>query len=62
MKAGSKLGSFFDLEDGTTYSSEMSVDFWWITQLYILDDRTLHNQHCENLKPYISGFLGCDAV
>jgi hypothetical protein len=29
---------------------EMLVDFQWITQCYIPEDITLHNQHCEDLK------------
>jgi hypothetical protein len=31
-------------------SSEMSVDFQWSTRRYILEDSTLHNHRCENLK------------
>jgi hypothetical protein len=34
-------------------SFEMLVDFQWTTLCYILDDRTLHNHCCENLKSYI---------
>jgi hypothetical protein len=26
------------------------VDFQWTTQRYILEDRTLHNRRCENLR------------
>jgi hypothetical protein len=28
------------------------VDFQWTTQRCILEDRTLHNHYCENLKSY----------
>jgi hypothetical protein len=35
-------------------SSETSVDFNRITRPYIADDRTLHNQRCENLKSCVS--------
>jgi hypothetical protein len=35
-----------------TCSSEMSVDFQWVTWCYIPEDITLHNHHCENLKSY----------
>jgi hypothetical protein len=33
-----------------TCSSGMSVDFEHTTRHYILEDRTLHNHHCENLR------------
>jgi hypothetical protein len=35
-----------------TCSSETSVDFQWMTQHYIPEDRILHNHWCENLKAY----------
>jgi hypothetical protein len=37
----------------TACSFEMSVDFQRITWRYILEGRTLHNHHCENLRSYI---------
>jgi hypothetical protein len=51
----------FMLESCSAYStpkmdvicpSKMSVDFQQITQHYILEDSTLHNYSCENLKFY----------
>jgi hypothetical protein len=36
-----------------TYSSEMSIDFQRTTRYHIVEGRTLHNRHCENLKSYI---------
>jgi hypothetical protein len=33
-------------------SSEISVDFQRTTRHYIPEERTLHNNHCENLKSY----------
>jgi hypothetical protein len=35
-----------------TCSSETSVNFQRTTRRYILEDRTLHNHRCENLKSY----------
>jgi hypothetical protein len=34
------------------FSSETSVDIQRTTQRYIPEDRTLHNQRCENLESY----------
>jgi hypothetical protein len=39
-------------------SSETSVDFQWTTRHYILEDRTLHNHMCENLKSYYKEING----
>jgi hypothetical protein len=36
------------------HSSETLVDLKWTTWGYILEDRTLHNHRCENLKSSIS--------
>jgi hypothetical protein len=36
-----------------THCSETMVDFHWTTQHNTLEDRTLHNHHCENLKSYV---------
>jgi hypothetical protein len=33
--------------------SETSVDFYYTTQFYILEDRTPHSHHYENLKSKI---------
>jgi hypothetical protein len=33
-----------------TYSYETSADFQRTTRRYIPEDRTLHNQRCENLE------------
>jgi hypothetical protein len=33
-----------------TCSSEMSVDFYRTTRIYVPEDTTLHNHRCENLK------------
>jgi hypothetical protein len=33
------------------------VDFHWTTRRYILEDRTLYNYRCENLKSYIPFLL-----
>jgi hypothetical protein len=35
-----------------TYSSETSVVFQRTTRRYIPEDRTPHNDRCENLRPY----------
>jgi hypothetical protein len=43
---------FPTVERGATYSSETSVDFQRTTRRYFLEERTLHNHRCENLKPY----------
>jgi hypothetical protein len=40
------------LKMDVTCSSETSVNFQQTTWGYILEDRTLHNHHCENLKSY----------
>jgi hypothetical protein len=37
--------------------SEMSVNFQQITQCYITEDSTLHNDSCENLKSYLFKIL-----
>jgi hypothetical protein len=34
------------------YSSETSVDFQQTTRRYIPEDRTIHNQRCENLTSF----------
>jgi hypothetical protein len=35
-----------------TCSSETSVDFQRVRRRYISKDETLHNDRCENLKPW----------
>jgi hypothetical protein len=42
------LGLFFGPEDG----GDMFFDFQRTTQLYIPEERTIHNHLCENLKFY----------
>jgi hypothetical protein len=42
--------SAFSAEDGSDISSETSVDFQQAAQPYIPEDRTVHNNRCENLK------------
>jgi hypothetical protein len=44
---------FFTLKMEATYSYETSLDFQRTTRLYILEDRTLHNHRCDNLKSYM---------
>jgi hypothetical protein len=39
------------------YSSETSVEFQYTTWHYILEDITLHNHRCENLKISYDNFL-----
>jgi hypothetical protein len=36
----------------SVHSSEMSVNFYWTTQLYIPEDSALPSHHHENLKSY----------
>jgi hypothetical protein len=38
-----------ELKSKQAAASEMSVDVHGITWLYILEDRTVHSHHCENL-------------
>jgi hypothetical protein len=45
------LSLFFDPEYGS--SSETSADFQRTTRRYIPEDRTLHNDRCENPKSFI---------
>jgi hypothetical protein len=47
---GFLLGLFFDPKMEATSSSEMSVEFQHTTRRYILEDRTLHNHRCKNLR------------
>jgi hypothetical protein len=43
-------------------SSEMLVGFQWTSWHYIPDDRTFHNQFCENLKSYeVAGPCECSS-
>jgi hypothetical protein len=51
------LGLFVDPEDGVMYASEILVDFQWNRRLYILEDRTLCNRRCKNLKYYVDLLL-----
>jgi hypothetical protein len=53
----SSLGLFFDPEDEGDMFLRKSVDFKLTIRRYILEDRTLHNHRCEDLKSYI--FLFC---
>jgi hypothetical protein len=49
LHAGSLPGLFFEPEGGgNTCSSEMLADIQQDTQHYTPEDRTLHNQLCEN--------------
>jgi hypothetical protein len=41
------------LKMGMIYFSETSVEFYLTIWQYIPEDRTLHSQHCENLKSNI---------
>jgi hypothetical protein len=50
--SGSLLGLFFDFEDEDTCSIKMSVHIHWTTWCYIPENRTVHNNHCVNLKSY----------
>jgi hypothetical protein len=45
-----------------TGSSETSADFQQSTRRYILEDRTLHNHRCENLKSYIMRYTCCSLL
>jgi hypothetical protein len=54
----SSLGLFFDSEDEGDMFLRKLVDFKLTIRHYILEDRTLHNHRCEDLKSYIS-FLFC---
>jgi hypothetical protein len=52
LHAGFLPGLFFDPEGGGDIcSSEMSADLQRDTKHYIPEDRTLHNQLCENSNP-----------
>jgi hypothetical protein len=52
IAAGVLLSIFFDPEDRSDISSEMSVEFQWTAWRYIPEDSNSHNHLCENLKFY----------
>jgi hypothetical protein len=43
---------------GATFSSEISVDLKLAIRRYIPEDRTIHNQRCEDSNQAV-GFCGC---
>jgi hypothetical protein len=43
---------FSTLKMEAIFSSETSVETHWTTLRHIPEDGTLHNDRCENLKPY----------
>jgi hypothetical protein len=45
-----------------TFSSETTVDFQRPTRRYILEDRTLHNHRCENLRSYRTVHLSVSCI
>jgi hypothetical protein len=49
----SRLSYFLILKMGAACSSEKSVDCKRATRRYVPDDRTPHNNRCENLKFYL---------
>lgn len=54
VHAGFFLGLIFNHADRVNMSHETSADLQWTTWCYTSEDRTLHNQHYDNMK---SSFL-----
>jgi hypothetical protein len=49
----SGLPYFSTMKKEAIYSSETSTDFQQTTQLYVAEDRILHNRYSEKLKPHL---------